>query len=224
MRLVGLLALCVASPALASPEPLGAAVEEMSRRPDPGHTSEPVEIHDDAPRLHWRLAIAMRGTGSFAVGAAPNDRVAVVPALDVRVQRALGPMLVGGHVSAGAPAWYGEHEVALSVDTERVLRERADAARISISAGADAGVAFLFFDAPPETSSPDALEYWGLLVRARAQLHVLWPMPTGKRIGFVAGGGIAVSDARYIEVVQGAPHGEGTRVEPSAEFGLEVRL
>ena len=75
---------------------LGGAVDEMSKVPDPGRTSEPVEGLEQAPTsARWRIAIAMRAAGTLPAGAAPNDRVGVVPAIGVRVERSLGPIQIG---------------------------------------------------------------------------------------------------------------------------------
>lgn len=173
----------------------------------------------------WRLDLGVRGAGSVELDSAPSmDRGGVVPTVSIRAQRRFGSVLVGGYLGAGMPAWYGQHELSGSIDFERVLRapdEETDTARLSLTAGLDAGVAMLFYDAPPELSaSSDALMYWGPLARARLQLHALWPTPIGKLVGVVVGVGVAASRSHYISTASGT----GVRLEPGVEVALEVRL
>jgi len=180
----------------------------------------------------WLVDLSMRGAGSVELEAdAPMNRRAVVPSMAVRLERRLGPLHVGGVIGAGLPAYYGQHELALAADVERVVRDRrcgawsdddpCTAARVVLAAGIDLGLGLLFYDAPPETASgSDAVLYWGPLGRARAQLRVLWPTPNGKELGVVVGVDLSVSSSHYMSTATGT----GTRLEPGLELGLELRL
>src|SRR5690349_21031040 len=122
----------------------------------------------------WRIDTSLRAAGSVELDdGAPRDRSAVVPSLAIRAERKLGHRVyVGGFLAAGMPAYFGQHELAVSADVEQVLREQpcveldACDARISLTFGGDLGVAMVLYDAPPETpASSDALLYWGPLAR-----------------------------------------------------------
>lgn len=93
--------------------------------------------------------------------------------------------------------------------------------RISIGAGVDAGIAMYYFDAPPMMEGPsNALMYWGPLGRARLQFRTLAPQRFGD-LGVVVGIGTAFSSAHYMSTETG---GTGTRIEPSFEVGISMRL
>jgi len=178
----------------------------------------------------WRLDLGVRGAGTVELATASPDRVGVVPSVGVRVEHRLGPVFVGGAIAAGFPAYFGQHEAAASVDREHVLRsptcDRVAAigdcpARISIDAGIDAGMAMLFYDAPPELpAASDGLLYWGPFARARIQLRATWATPNDRAVGIVVGLGLAASRAHYMST----DGGTGVRAEPSIELGLDVRL
>jgi len=153
----------------------------------------------------WRLDLSGRGIGSVELsGSADQMRDGFVPAIGVRALRRVGSLQLGGSIGAGFPAWYGKAEAVLSVDHERVLAEQHRGARWSVSAGLDGGVGLLYAGAPPETSaSSNALMYWGPLVRARFQLHVLDVLPSSRAIGLVVGANAAFTAARYMSTATG---------------------
>lgn len=187
---------------------------------------------------HWRLDVSARGIGSVELApSAEHMREGLVPALSVRALRRLGALQLGGTLGAGFPAWYGKAEASISLDLERVLasprcelvRESADdlgrqecsGARWSLVSGFDTGVGLFYFDAPPETSpSSNALIYWGPLVRARLQLHVVDVLANARGVGLVVGANAGVTSARYTSTASGA----GVRLEPELELGLTLRL
>ena len=164
----------------------------------------------------WRIDLSARGIGSVELGDANHPRDGVVPAFGVRALRRVGPVHVGGSIGGGLPAWYGKADAALSIDHETVRGRRW-----ALTTGLDAGVGLFYFDAPPETPpSSDALIYWGPLVRARLQLHVLTMLPSSRAIGVVVGANAAVTSARYMSPASGT----GVRLEPELEVGLTMRL
>jgi hypothetical protein len=164
----------------------------------------------------WRIDLSARGISSVELASASNPRDGLVPAFGARALRRVGPVHVGGSIGAGFPAWYAKADAAVSIDHETVRR-----ARWALTTGLDAGVGLFYFDAPPETPpSSDALIYWGPLVRARVQLHVLTMLPSSRAIGVVVGANAAVTAARYT----GTASDSGVRLEPELEVGLTMRL
>jgi hypothetical protein len=89
---------------------------------------------------------------------------------------------------------------------------------ISLGLGADYGASYYFFDS-------GTLEYWGPIVRARAELRVMWKCPNeacpdghDTAFGVVVGASTALTNAHY----DGG--GIGLRLEPGVEVGLALRL
>lgn len=178
----------------------------------------------------WTVDVGIRGAASIAVADDPVDRSGAVPSLTIRAQRTLGPFFVGANLAAGFPVYVGQHEASLSLGLARTLRESrctrtdfdpgADVeqdcdARLALLGGIDAGVAFLYYDAPPELSaSSDAVLYWGPLARARAAFRATWPTPNGKELGVMIGAGVAVVSARYMSTASGT----GVRLEPEVDI------
>lgn len=180
-----------------------------------------ISIAEAEPPPPWRIDAGLRGTSTLAVGDEPNAREGIVPSVTVRVARRLrsAPSThLGVAVAAGAPAYYGRHELAVMVDRELVLGE---VPRVSLSLGVDAGVGMTFADAPPELpATSDALLYWGGFVRALAALRIEWETPNGKLVGVAIGGGAGASEARYLTTATG----RGLRVEPILDVALTLRL
>jgi len=168
----------------------------------------------------WRLDLSARGVGSVELDSTSTmSRDGLVPSVAVRAERRVGELSIGGTLGAGAPAWYGKTDAALSIDHEHVLA--TGDARWSIDVGLDAGVGLLFFDAPPETpSTGNALIYWGPFARTRVQLHVLDVLPNTRAVGLVIGANAGITSARYMSPGSGA----GLRLEPELEVGLTMRL
>ncbi len=180
--------------------------------------------------LPWTVDVGVRGAGSIAVGDDPMQRSGAVPSMTIRAQRSLGAAFIGANLAAGFRVYVGQHEASLSVGVAHELRSgrcvRVDFARdvdadpecdasIELLGGIDAGVGILHYDAPPElSSSSNAVLYWGPLARARVALRAMWPMPTGKQLGFTIGAGVATVSARYTSTATGT----GVRLEPELDI------
>jgi hypothetical protein len=185
--------------------------------------------HADADPGPWLVDVSLTGTASVPAGDAGDagdagamGRGGGVPAIGVRIAHRAGPGYLGVVVGAGAPAYYGQHQLGVALGVDRELRGRRDGgARVVAGLGLELGGAFTFIAAPPETSADsDAVIYWSRYVRARASAAWLWLTPSGKELGLVVAAGFAAARASYTTTANGVDR----RYEPSVEIGLALRM